>query len=477
MTRQVIKNIALLVLLNLMVKPFFIIGIDAEVQNRVGAEAFGQYFALLNLSYLLNIVLDLGFANYLTRKVAQSPASAKQLSALFATRLMLVIPYTVITFLLYLALGYPLSQESMYLISLLMICQLLVAGIQFSRAVLSGLHLFATDRLISVSDRLMLIVLCVWMLWGQSTNQVTVKLFVELQVLAYGITAIVSLFSVRKYLACKWLGWKALRVTLKETMPFALLTLLMMAYTRTDALMIERLDNDGAFSAGIYAMGYRLLDAVNMMVMLVGVVLLPVFSKMLAEKQSSQQLVGFVFRLFFAVVVLLAVICFFWPQQILALRYHQWTEMAAEPFAMLMIGFVGTALTYLYGTLLTAANDMAFLNKVALVGFVLNIVANAVLIPEYGVVGAAFATMATQCSIAVFHITRSSLLLKMKTNVKLILSAVLFVIALFAVAWALKLTELAWYYNVALLVPVALILWGICRLAPAWSERPASVLY
>ena len=46
MQNRFIKNIIFLLFLNLLVKPFWILGIDVAVQNRVGASAYGLYFAL-----------------------------------------------------------------------------------------------------------------------------------------------------------------------------------------------------------------------------------------------------------------------------------------------------------------------------------------------------------------------------------------------------------------------------------------------
>ena len=53
-----------MVVLNLLVKPIAIFGIDAEVQDRVGTEDYGLYFALLNFSFLFNILLDFGINNF-----------------------------------------------------------------------------------------------------------------------------------------------------------------------------------------------------------------------------------------------------------------------------------------------------------------------------------------------------------------------------------------------------------------------------
>jgi hypothetical protein len=63
MQKKFFTNLTLLILLNLLVKPIAIFGIDVAVQNRVDAENYGMYFSLLNLSLLFNIFMDIGINN------------------------------------------------------------------------------------------------------------------------------------------------------------------------------------------------------------------------------------------------------------------------------------------------------------------------------------------------------------------------------------------------------------------------------
>ncbi|MFN9801007.1 MAG: hypothetical protein ACK54P_13410, partial [Bacteroidota bacterium] len=80
MRKTFVSNLLLLVAVNLLIKPFYLLGIEAEIQDRTGPEAFGSYFALINFSYLLNILPDLGVTNWNTRRVASQPG---QLPSLF----------------------------------------------------------------------------------------------------------------------------------------------------------------------------------------------------------------------------------------------------------------------------------------------------------------------------------------------------------------------------------------------------------
>ena len=70
MARRFIANLSVLIILNLLIKPIYVFGIEVSVQNAVGAETYGLYFALLNTAYLLQIINDFGLQIYNNRLVA-----------------------------------------------------------------------------------------------------------------------------------------------------------------------------------------------------------------------------------------------------------------------------------------------------------------------------------------------------------------------------------------------------------------------
>ena len=71
--REFLFNIFFLVLINLLIKPFFIFGIDLTVQNRLPEGDYGLYFTLLNFTYLFQILNDFGIQNFNNRHVSQHP--------------------------------------------------------------------------------------------------------------------------------------------------------------------------------------------------------------------------------------------------------------------------------------------------------------------------------------------------------------------------------------------------------------------
>jgi hypothetical protein len=107
MRKTFVSNLILIISLNLLIKPFYILGIEVEIQNRVGAEKFGSYFALIAFSFLINMIPDMGMTNWNARQVAktgQLPSSS--FSALIQLRIALSFVYFLICLILGVTIGY-----------------------------------------------------------------------------------------------------------------------------------------------------------------------------------------------------------------------------------------------------------------------------------------------------------------------------------------------------------------------------------
>ena len=299
MQRTFLTNLALLLVLNLLVKPFYLLGIDAGVQDAVGASAYGSYAALLSLSFLLNIVLDLGLTNYNTRHIAQhTHLMGKYLSGVIGVRLVLAGLYALLTVTVGLLLGY--SGEQLGVLGWLVLNQALVASILYLRSNIAGAQRFRQDSLLSVLDRVLLIAAVGWLLWARGDDApFRIEWFVWAQTAAYGTTLLVALVMTLRLSGKVRVGWNPTfsRVVLKQSFPYALLILLMTFYYRTDTLMLERLLPDGAFQAGIYAQGFRFFEALNMLGYLFAGLLLPIFSRQLKHRDAVAPLVVLALRL------------------------------------------------------------------------------------------------------------------------------------------------------------------------------------
>lgn len=464
MNKKFVINLGLLLFLNFLIKPFYILGIDAEIQNQVGPEIYGQYFSLLGLSFLLNIILDVGIVNYNTRNIAQHGfLLQKYFSHIIGLRLLLSILFTVVTLCAGFILGY--RGDELMMLSWLILNQILASLILYIRSNLAGLHLFKHDSIISVLDRFLLIIICGTLLWGGLTKSTfKIEWFIYAQTFAYSVTLLIALafLMVKQQVNLPKFNKAVSLSILKQSFPYALLILLMTIYYRSDSVMLERLLPDGKLQAGIYANGFRFFEAANNIALLFATLLLPLFARQLKLKQQVNSLVGTATRILLSGALLLTIVCFFFQQEIMELRYQEYTAQSAPVFGLLMLCFLCISCTYIFGTLLTANGDLKTLNKIAFAGVVLNIGLNIFLIPTYKAYGAAMASLITQAATALAQLILSYQYFKLKPNYKLIGGLVALGVAIGYFGFYLKahytVAGLDWILNSIILLILGLII-------------------
>lgn len=437
--KDFIFNIVLLIFLNLLIKPFWILGIDVGVQNSVGAENYGLYFAVLNFTFLFNMLLDMGITNFNNRNIARHQQLLhKHLSGIITLKLLLAAVYMAVVFAVALVIGYRGFQ--LWLLFWMAINQFLNAFILYLRSNVSALLMFKTDSCLSVLDRLLMIVFCSVLLWGGVTSEpFRIEWFVYSQTVAYTIAALTALTIVVAKGKVTRLSWNPtfFLMILKKSLPFAILFLLMSFYNRIDSVMLERLlpESIGASEAGIYASAFRLLDALVMIAYLFSVILLPLFSKMLKNNENITPIVKSSFSLLFLFSVTAVVLLESFRLPVLDLLYREHVTESAAVFRFLIPGIIPISFTYIFGTMLTANGNMKLLNITAVAGIVVNMAVNLLLIPRLQAVGAAVASLSTQSVVAMLQVTIAFRQLKVPFKALPIVSAVVFTVVLVPAVW------------------------------------------
>lgn len=472
MHKKFLKNLGLLLFLNLLVKPFWILGIDRQVQNVVGVEDYGLYFTIFNFGFLFYIFLDLGITNFNSRNISQNnQLLSKHLAGISMLKLLLGILYGIIIFIVGIIIGY--RGYELYLLAWVGINQFLLSFILYIRSNISGLLLFKTDSFLSILDRTLMILICGFLLWfNLFDGQFTIEWFVYSQTAAYLITLIVAVITVINKSGKVKLNWNVPFFILiaKKSIPFALLVLLMSFYNRVDPVLIERILPKplGEEQAGVYAMGYRLLDAGQNFAFLFSVLLLPLFSKMISTKESIQKLVKLAFSIIISGSLVIAITCQFFAEDIMRLMYTinigesqahfaSRIDQSAIILRLLMFSFVGISSNYIFGTLLTANNNLKYLNIVALGGLLVNLSLNFILIPYLHSVGSAIASVSTQITTAAIQLILAIRIFKMKTNYRLIFSIVSLIALLLITGYILTtFITISWLVSILIMITLGL---------------------
>ncbi len=418
MKKRFITNLALLILLNLLIKPFWFFGIEVGVQNRVGEEVYGFYFSLFNFAFILNILLDLGINNFNNRSIARDPNLLKDyLAAIIPLKFFLSLVYAAVVILSGKIIGY--SSDQFRMLWMLVLNQFLASFILYFRTNISGLHYFRTDSLLSVMDRTLMILFTGLLLWGNFTNEpFRIEWFVYSQSASYALTLITcaAIVRYRSGAFIRHLNLSASLKILRFSYPFALLILLMSLFNRVDSVMLERLLDNGREEAGIYAQSFRIFDAASQFSLLFAMLLLPMFSRMIRLKQSVNELIRIALPLLLVAGVTVAISGNYYKYDIIELLYKSHAHYSSRIFGVLMVGFLFVSTSYIYGTLLTANNNLRHLNILATSIVVINISLNLILIPRYQAYGAAIASLFSQGIFAIMQLILCVRIIKVSIN-------------------------------------------------------------
>ena len=453
------QNVLFLVFVNLIVKPLWIFGIDAKVQTTLGNEVYGSYIAFFNLGMILQIILDLGLQSYSTKTVAHAPNTFQKLFPnIIITKLALTLIYFTTLFLVGLALGYPLAAIGM-LISIGCI-HAFNSFYLFFRSNIASKQLFKTDSILSVLDRLLLILLCGVLLYVPYYAQYfSIQTFIVLQICTLGIASIVGYYLCNKHFHISWhhLGFQKIKVILKKGIPFAVLVLVMSLYMRGDAILVEKLL--GAKAAGQYAMYLRLLDvANNMSGVLIAGMLLSFFSKHLKDVATIEQIVTLCTKVLIPFDMLAALLSFQYGNNIMLTVYRKQENYDAYILGLIIIAYIFYCCMYIYSTLLTANGNLKALIKISAVAAVINMVGNFMLLPQYQLLGAAFMHAITVAFVAIACIILASKTFRV-VFIKLndLLQFAFYAISFYAATYFINLLNLNYIVEIVLIGSFAFI--------------------
>jgi len=400
--RKFLVNIVFLLTVSLIIKAFWVLGIDRTVQNIAGEEAYGFYFSLFSFSVIFTLVLDMGLSGFNNRAVSADPSRVRlYFGNVLLLRLALTVLYFAVTLTAAWLMGYSGSQISLLLI--LMLNQFMASLTLWLRSNISGMQYLILDSLLSVADRLLMIIICSLLLWGGLTDSpFRIEWFVWSQTVAYFTVMVISFVTVirRGGVSAIRPDMAVLKGIIVSGLPYAFVVFTMTIYWRIDSVLIERILSDGAVQAGYYAQAFRLFDAFSMIPVMFGGLLLPIFSKEHAAGNDITPLASMASGMLLAPVGIIAVTAATFPEEILDLLYTSSVESAVQPFRLLMITLIPVGLTYIYSTMLTAAGFIRQLGIITSAALAVNLSLNMLLIPSFAGTGAAAASLAAQLIVA-----------------------------------------------------------------------------
>jgi len=467
MQRFFVKNILFVIAVNLLVKPLWVLFIDRTVQNSVPAASYGTYQALFSLGIIFQTLLDFGISNYNSKTIAQNPERISTLfPAMLSARLVLMVFYILIAYGWGFLLGY--RGWELGLLSGILLIHSLNALVSFIRSNVSALHRFKVDALLSITDRMLMIIVCGALLLNPATAKAfKIQWFVLTQIGAYFLAAIAAYLVLRKLARVELkfsFDKKEIFGVMKSSFPYAMLIFLMSIYNRADAVMIERMATDGKVQGSIWAAAFRLLDMANILGLMFATMLLPVFGRMIKQKTDVQPIAKLCINMMVPFSVTVAVVCLFFGSDIMYLLYHKNPLYATHAndykwvFSCLMLSFPSWCFMYVYSTLLTANGSLKTLNTIAFFGVLFNLSLNFLLIPKMSAFGGAVTSVATQTGLALMFFVYAARIFKLNIESRWLLAHLLYAILIGTTGYILNSLKINNMLQLSLIACISVLL-------------------
>lgn len=390
------SSLGLLILLNAVIKPLWVFAIDRQVQNTVGLETYGTYFSLFSLSIVLSFLSDWGFTAFFNRQLA---AQEENFISHTGNFLLLKLLFSFVYFIIVFVAAWFSGVKRWDILFYVVLIQIFTSLFVFFRAIITSQQWFRADAWLSVTDKSLMILVCgIFLYFPSLFGSMTIGRFLFFQAVSLAIAIIVALsFLLRNkihfFFHKNWLPDKAL---LMQILPFGIIVLMMSVHSRLDAFLLERISNQGAYEAGIYAAAYRLLDATNMACYLVASFMLPYIARKWSKKEEINSSIlncRHLLLMFATGITCTAIFLAPWIQRVL---YHHDDAIAVQVLQWCLPALIGYSLVHIYGTVLTATGRVADFCYINLLSIGINITLNLLLIPLLGAKGCCIAALCSQ---------------------------------------------------------------------------------
>lgn len=386
--RRTVRNTVLLAFFEI-ANPLLSLLLIGSLSRSLGAAGLGTYNLLLNFFFVAHSFTSLGLNTLITRDVSRDPKKAASylcsssalgivISVLMAVALTFVLP----------AAGYgPTVAQCGWLVGL---------------SLLPSIILLYSESIFIACEKIQFIV-CLAMI----ENLLRVLSGVYLIHSGFGVTSLIASFTAFRYLTLilnLWafhvhispLTWtfqsEVVRDLARSVPVFGTILIVATLYLRTDVFLLSKMATLAA--VGYYTAAYRLFSIAQVIPKSFNTSIFPVFSNLFSQSTTSfHRAKGISIRYILIVVLPIAAGIHGLADQFIRLLYGPEFGPAIPALRIIIWTLIPYSITRVLASSLFASNRQVVDLRVNSVALVFNVSLNLVLIPPYGAVGCAWATL------------------------------------------------------------------------------------
>lgn len=390
------------------------------ITHYLAPSGFGQYATVLTFTGFFTVLVDLGLFQVAIREISKAKDRMQEIiSNVLALRIITAIFATILV----IVLGYAIPQY---------------------RPIGSGIFIGALAMFVYFLSNILDVVFHVnlkmqYISQAEIISKISTLIGVYLVIrLDYGLIGIISailfgsivatvprILIARRFIKLKLAyNMKIWAWLLKLALPLGLVFMLNNIYFKIDSQLLYLLSTTA--DAGFYGIAYRLLETTLFVSAFIVAAMTPTLSRTIeSDIKTAQNLISRVFEVLLAAGLLLFIsLSIFAPEIIILISDSSYLQ-AARVVSILAAVVALMYVNGLFGSILIAADKRKILVIFSTLLVLFNISLNLILIPSYGFVGAAWATLISESGVLIFNLVVTSTIVKLQLNTRTILITIL----------------------------------------------------
>ena len=360
------------------------------IARQIGAEGTGKYFFALSFTTLFVVLVDLGLNNVLIREASRLKEKIQQYfsNVIFVKIFLSILTYiaAVVTINL---MGYPIETKHLvYLSAITMLFDSLHLSIY---GILRALGNLKYEAIGVTASQLITLILGTTFLYLGFPLIWLIAAFTLPSFLNVCYASIILYKNYKIKLVPKY-DKEILKFIGKLILPFALAAIFARVYSYIDSILLSKLIGD--IAVGWYSIPYKITYSFQFIPLALVAVLYPRFSEYFMFNKARlayifERGLKYLLIIVFPITVGIGVL----SKDIILSIYTTEYEASILPLQILLAGLVFSFISFPIGAFLNACNRQITQTIIVFVVMVVNIILNVILIPIYGVVGAAVAAL------------------------------------------------------------------------------------
>lgn len=369
-----------------------------------GSLIYGSFASALTLSTIFLTIADFGFDFLLVTELAKKENKQEEVFFRFLPYKFILLSIAFISLIL-ISFTFKSSDLSTSLISVFSFYMLFGSLSNFNFAFLRGINVFKYEAYFNLFNGILSIIsVYVFFLFGFSIIAIAILLSSFKLLLFLGSFSIIKkhiVFFPNKFISPKF------NKDFKKVAVFGTNLIFGLLFFQLDTVLLLYIKGDEI--AGIYQSAFRIMALFLVLPEIIIWAILPLLTRFLeVDEEKFFLLLKMMARILFTLAIPICMGLLVFPKLILILIYSRDEFLQAAPLLQIMaliilIRFIDEV----YALILTVSNKQKIRAKIASIATVINLTLNLLLIPNYGIIAAVYASLITNLVVALIYFIKT----------------------------------------------------------------------